>query len=110
MNLKYLDQRGTKKIELPDGSYSGNIILRIISYFTQKLRKKCLYSELLWSIFFHIWTEYKDIRSISSYSVLMQENMDQNNSEYGHFSSSEIFRTILCIQSKSIKHLLMITL
>ena len=39
------------------------------------LRKKCLYSELFWSVFF-------------SYSVRMRENTDQNTPEYGHFSRS----------------------
>ena len=29
------------------------------------------------------------MRSISPYSVLMRENTDQKNSEYGHFSRSE---------------------
>ena len=41
---------------------------------------------VFWSVFFHIWTEYGEIRSISSYSVRIRENADQNNSEYGHFS------------------------
>ena len=50
------------------------------------LLKKCPYLELLWSAFFHIWTEYREILRISPYSVRMLENADQNNSEYGHFS------------------------
>ena len=45
---------------------------------------KSPYSELFWSVFSCIWTEYGEIRSISSYSVRMRENTDQNNSEYGH--------------------------
>ena len=28
------------------------------------LRKKCPYSELFWSVFSRIWTEYEEIRSI----------------------------------------------
>ena len=52
------------------------------------LRKKCPYSELFWSAFYRISTEYGEIRSISPYSVQMRENVDQNNSEYGHFSRS----------------------
>ena len=52
------------------------------------LRKKCPYSELFWSAFSCIRTEYGEIRSISPYSVRMRENVDQNNSEYGHFSRS----------------------
>ena len=69
----------------------------IIRYFWKKtnsitdvwqysLRKKCPYSELLWSVFSRIRSEYGEIQSISTYSVRMQENTDQNNSEYGHFS------------------------
>ena len=49
------------------------------------LREKCPYSELFWSTFFRIWTDYGEIRSISPYSVRMQEDADHNNSEYGHF-------------------------
>ena len=56
------------------------------------LRKKFPYSELFWSVFFHIWTEYGKIRSISPYLVRMRENADQNNSEYGHFSRSACYR------------------
>ena len=59
----------------------------IFRYFT--LRKKCSYPELFWSAFSCIRTEYGEIRSISPYSVQMQENADQNNSEYEHFSRSD---------------------
>ena len=52
------------------------------------LRKNCLYSELFWSAFPRIRTEYEEIRSICPYSVQMRENADQNNYEYVHFSSS----------------------
>ena len=52
------------------------------------LRKKCPYSELFWSVFSRIQSEYGEKRSISPYSVRMQENTVQNNSEYGHFSRS----------------------
>ena len=45
------------------------------------LRKKCPYSELFWSVFSRIWTEYGEILRISPYSVRMRENADQNNSE-----------------------------
>ena len=51
----------------------------------------CPYSEFFWSLFFHIRTKYGEIRSISQYSVQMQENKDQNNSEYGHISRSEFW-------------------
>ena len=36
----------------------------------------------------------KQIINISPYSVRMWENKNQNNSEYGHFSRSEVFETI----------------
>ena len=52
------------------------------------LRRKCLYSELFWSVLSSILKEYGGIRSSSLYSVQMQKNRDQNNSEYGHFSRS----------------------
>ena len=52
--------------------------------------KRCLYSELFWSTFSHICTEYGGILRISPYSVRMRENMGQNNSEYGHFLRSAI--------------------
>ena len=54
------------------------------------LRKKCPNSELFWLVFSRIQTEYGEIRSISTYLVRMWENMDQNNSEYGLFSRSDI--------------------
>ena len=41
------------------------------------LREKCPYSEFLWSLFFHIRTEYGEILRIFPYSVRMQENADQ---------------------------------
>ena len=57
------------------------------------LRKKCPYSVLFWPVFSRIRTEKGEIRSIFPFSVQMQENTDQNNSEYGHFSLSEILST-----------------
>ena len=52
------------------------------------LRKNCPYSELFWSLFSTIWTEYEEILRISLSSVQLRENKDQNNSEYGHFLRS----------------------
>ena len=46
------------------------------------LREMCPYSELFWSSFSRIRTEYEEI------PVQMLENADQNNSEYGHFLRS----------------------
>ena len=70
------------------------------------MSKKCSYSDLLWSAFSNIWTEYGGIRNISLYLVRMQENADQNNSEYGLFSRSVIykgedFNALLTNQSKT---------
>ena len=48
------------------------------------------YSELFWSVFSRIRTEYGEILRISPYSVRMWGNTDQNDSEYGHFSRSAI--------------------
>ena len=47
------------------------------------------YSELFWSVFTLIWTEYGEILRIFPYSVRMRENVDKNNSKYGHFSRSD---------------------
>ena len=55
----------------------------------QTLHKKCPYSELFWSVFSCIGTEYGEILRNSPYSVRMRENTDQNNSEYGHFPRSK---------------------
>ena len=50
---------------------------------------KCPYSEFFWSAFSHIWTKYGEILRISPYSVLIREDTDQKNSEYGYFSRSD---------------------
>ena len=50
--------------------------------------KSVPHSELFWSTFSRIRTEYGEIWSISPYSVRMWQNADQDNSEYGHFSRS----------------------
>ena len=52
------------------------------------LPEKCPYSELFCFVISSILTEYGEILRISPYSVLVWENMDQNNSEYGHFLRS----------------------
>ena len=57
----------------------------------QSLDEKYPYSELFWSVFSSIWTEYGELRNISPYSVRMPENTDQNNTEYGHFLRSGFF-------------------
>ena len=52
------------------------------------MREKSPSSEFFWSVFSSIRTEYGEILRISSYSVRMQENMDQKNSKYQNFSRS----------------------
>ena len=55
------------------------------------LLEKCPCSEIFWFVFSLIQTEYEQILRISLYSVRMQENTDQKNSEYRHFSRSASF-------------------
>ena len=57
----------------------------------KSLLEKCPYSELFWSVFSRIRTEYGEIQIISPYSVRMRENTDQSKSEYGHFLRSEYY-------------------
>ena len=64
------------------------IYMHIYIYINISLRKKCPYSGLFCSTFFLIRTKYGEIWSISPHSVRMQENADQNNPEYEHFSCS----------------------
>ena len=55
------------------------------SWWPLSLRENCSYSEFFLSAFSRFLTEYGEILRISPYSVGMQENADQKNSEYGHF-------------------------
>ena len=60
------------------------------------LREKCPSSELFWSIFSRIRTEYGEILRISPYSVPMRENMYQNNSEDRDIlRSDEVLKSLL---------------
>ena len=62
------------------------ILLKYVTFFIQtEFQTLYMYSELFWSIFSRIRTEYEEILRSSPYSVRMRENMDQNNSEHGHF-------------------------
>ena len=63
--------------------------------FQNSLREMCPYSELFWSLFSCIWTEYWEILRISPYLVRIWEYVDQNNSEYGHFLRSDCFSKFL---------------
>ena len=58
------------------------------SVYSEETHKKRPYWEFFLSVFSLIWTEYGDLQSKSPYSVRMWENMDQKNSEHGHFLRS----------------------
>ena len=49
--------------------HQGNLL---IYHYKDTLREKCPYSELFWSVFSRIRTEYGEMRSISPYSVRMR--------------------------------------
>ena len=49
------------------------------------MRKKCLYSELFWSVFLALGLNAERY----SVAVQMWETVDQNNPEHGHFSRSQ---------------------
>ena len=73
--------RGDKTSKFWDSDFENDYLSLFLAFIS--LRKKCLYLELLWSVFSRIRTEYGMIRSISPYSIRMREDTDQNNSEYG---------------------------
>ena len=62
--------------------------------FIYSLREMCPYSELFWSVFSHIWTEYGETLCISPYSGRMWGNTAQNNSDYGNFLRRDCCVTI----------------
>ena len=74
----------TPQFLIPSGAYFWGFH-SCSDNWSVRLREKCPYSELFWSAFSRIRIEYGEILLISPYSVGMQENADQNNSEYGHF-------------------------
>ena len=81
-----------RKISGPYSVYNDMLKLIRESFFLYPtLHKKCPYSEQFWSVFTRIWTEYGEILRISSYSIQMPENTNQNNSKYGHFLQSATF-------------------
>ena len=71
-----------------ENSFIGKIIFSKVLMFTAW---KVFLLGLFWSVFSRIQTEYGEILGISPYSVQMQENKDQNNSEYRLFSRSGYF-------------------
>ena len=79
-------------------SASNDPFVRAFSWLLRcvSLREKCRYSEVFWSAFSRIWTEYLEIAPFSPYSVKMQENTDQKNFKYRHFSRSLCFDLCFC--------------
>ena len=65
------------------------LVVRVLACVRAIVRTKWERLELFWSAFYRIRTEYEEIRSICPYPVLMRENVDQNNSNYGYFLRSE---------------------
>ena len=66
-------------------------------WVNHSLREKRPYSELFWSTFSRIRTEYGEILHISPCLVWMRENADQNNSEYEHFLRSDSVKLYLYV-------------
>ena len=62
----------------------------LVVYVSRTLLEKCPYSKFFWSVFFRIWTEYKEILRISPYSFQIRENVGQKNSRYGHCLHSSV--------------------
>ena len=73
-------------------SYSTNHVLITLAELTKKhwLREKCPYSE-----FFLVRIFFAFGLITETYSVRMWENTDQRNSEYGHFSRSDLKNSYL---------------
>ena len=60
---------------------------RTVLYAKNALRKKCLYSELFWSVFYRIRAEYGEISVFRPNSGKC--GPEHNNSEYRYFSCSD---------------------
>ena len=58
------------------------------------LHEECSDTEFFWSVLSRIRTKYGEILLIFPCSVWMLENMDQGNSEHGHFSCGVFF--VIC--------------
>ena len=59
------------------------------------LGKKCQYSELFWSVFSSIWTEYGEIRSISPYSIRVSRMRTRMTSNTDTFHTVSILGKLL---------------
>ena len=67
------------------GLYQG----RELNQHSLSLHKMCPYSEIFWSVFSRIRTEYGEIRSTSPYSVWRRENTHQKKLPIWHFSRND---------------------
>ena len=63
-------------------------IFRLGYMLSFTLLEKCPYPAFFWSVFSRFRTEYREMWTISSYSVRMRENTEKENSKYGQFSPS----------------------
>ena len=77
-----------------------HVIIRTKYEWKRTLRKRCPYLELFWSVFSRIRTEYREIRSISRYSVRMRENVNQitPNTDTFHAVVHLFFRNLTRIE------------
>ena len=58
----------------------------LVHYQKKTPLEKCPYLVFFWSVFSGISTKSRDALCISPHSLQMRESMDQENTEYGHFS------------------------
>ena len=67
------------------------------------LCEKYPYSEIFWSLFSRIWTEYGDLLCKCPNSLKIRENVDEKNFECAHFlrsgSSQALYRKVLTYQN-----------
>ena len=81
-------------------------LLNVLKFVDLTLHQKCRYSELFWSLFSGIWTEYGEILRTSPYSFRMRENIDQSNSK----SFAKFTREHMCHQLSFLKKKLQVAL
>ena len=92
-------QQAKSKKALPKSFSVNSLLFPEISPFLKQFFiftawKVSIFGVILVRIFSHL-DLYGDILRIWLYSVRMRENTDQNNSDYGHFLSSDIFRILI---------------
>ena len=70
------------------------VLLEIIDYKFQRqpLREKVPYSEFLWSVFSHIWTEYREILRISPYKDWSRADLSSVYQFWGHLILAPKFK------------------